>query len=153
MTHYFGHALDLAPIRIAASLGARSWSPYGPRISLVRQHFADRTPTSEIALADPVTASVFAHEALHVWQRQRGRRVTWEAIPLQAGYILANRNPYGYVASEDPEAMLATFLAANVEQQGKMFEDYVRNDRTEHPTAAFEAIVAHVQSRPDRSHP
>ena len=147
LAEYFADSLDLEPIRVAASLGKRSWSPYGPRISLVRHHFQDHRAANEIALGDPRTASVFAHEALHVWQRQGGRRVTWEAIPLQANYILGRRDPYEYVSSEDPAVVLAQFTAGNVEQQGKIFEDYVRCERSGRDTRAFDAVAQFVRAR------
>ena len=144
---YFGDALDTTPIRIAASLGKRSWSPFGHRISLVKRHFGEGHPGSEVTLSDPQAAAVFAHEALHVWQRQRGRRVTWEAIPLQAGYILAGRDPYDYEPSDDPALLLERFLRGNVEQQAKIFEDWVYRDRTGAPVDAFAAVANHVRSR------
>jgi hypothetical protein len=98
-------------------------------------------------LNDPRSASVFAHEAMHVWQRQGGRRVTWEAIPLQASYTFAGVDPYAYERCEDPSQMLERFLRANVEQQAKMFEDFVYFDRTGRDTSAFRDLVSHVRGR------
>jgi hypothetical protein len=143
---YFGDALDTTSIRLVASLGKRSWSPFGHRISIVKRHFCEEHPDSEVALTDPHAASVFAHEAMHVWQRQHGRRVTWEAIPLQAGYMLAGRDPYHYEPSDDPAQMLERFLTGNVEQQAKIVEDLVYRDRTGAPASAFAAVADHVRS-------
>lgn len=122
---WFGESLALEPIRVVASIGHRSWSPFGHRISLIRRHFDDGSARNSVALNNPASAACFAHEALHVWQRQRGRRVTWEGIPLQAAYVVGAKNPYRYQRSRNPEEMLAEFVTGNVEQQGQIFEDYV----------------------------
>jgi hypothetical protein len=113
----------------------------------VRGHFRGGSAASEVELDDPRSASVFAHEAMHVWQRQGGRRVTWEAIPLQASYTLSGVDPYAYERCEDPSQMLERFLKANVEQQAKMFEDFVYFDRTARDTSAFRDLVSHVRGR------
>ena len=144
---YFGDSLETKYLRIGASLGRRSWSPFGHRISLVRKHFRQRDVASEIALEDPHSASVFAHEAMHVWQRQGGRRVTWEAIPLQVAYTLGRFNPYVYEACDDPEQMLERFLRANVEQQAKMLEDFVYRERCGADVGEFEGVARHVRTR------
>jgi len=142
----FGDSLHDAPIRVASSIGHRSWSPYGHRISLVRTHFVRGSAREELRLDDPSTASCLAHEALHVWQRQHGRRVTWEAIPLQVGYTLGRFDPYSYDRTTDPVRMLEQFVQGNVEQQGKIFEDYVYTLRDGRETAAFEAVAHHVRA-------
>jgi hypothetical protein len=144
---YFGTSLDTRALRIAASLGRRSWSPFGQRVSLAKTHFSEGHAASEVELNEPRAAAVFAHEAMHVWQRQGGRRVTWEAIPLQASYTLGRCDPYAYERCEDPARMLERFLGANVEQQAKMFEDFVYLDRTGRDTSAFRDVVAHVRGR------
>ncbi|HET6337350.1 MAG TPA: hypothetical protein VFG30_29200 [Polyangiales bacterium] len=146
LKEYFGDSLDTRSLRIGASLGRRSWSPFGHRISLVRRHFRGGNAAGEIELEDPRVASVFAHEAMHVWQRQGGRRVTWEAIPLQAGY-LAGRDPYAYEACEDPVRMLERFMSANVEQQAKMLEDFVYLQRVGANVSMFESVAQHIRSR------
>jgi hypothetical protein len=146
LTACFGDSLQLEQLRIAASLGRRSWSPFGHRISLVRSHFSASDASNEIELADPRAAAVFAHEAMHVWQRQGGRRVTWEAIPLQAGYF-AGADPYAYELLADPAQMLSSFLRANVEQQAKIFEDYVYRERVGADTSPFADVVRHIRTR------
>jgi hypothetical protein len=147
LSAYFGPSFDPPGLRIVASLGRRSWSPFGHRISLVRSHFRGGNAAGEVELNDPRSASVFAHEAMHVWQRQGGRRVTWEAIPLQASYTLAGIDPYRYERCEDPSRMLERFLKANVEQQAKMFEDFVFFDQTGRDTSAFAELACHVRGR------
>lgn len=141
----FGDSLHDAPIRVVASIGHRSWSPFGHRISLVRKHFVGGSAHEELRLDEPSTAACLAHEALHVWQRQHGRRVTWEAIPLQVGYSLGRIDPYSYDRTCDPQRMLEQFIQGNVEQQGKIFEDYVYTLRGGREAAAFEAVARHVR--------
>ena len=142
----FGTALATDSIRMVASLGHRSWSPYGHRISLVRAHFHAGSAREEVRLDEPDSAACLAHEALHVWQRQRGRRVTLEAIPLQAGYTLGAWNPYDYRRSQDPADMLEQFVTGNVEQQGKIFEDYIYARQSGRDITAFEAVARHVRA-------
>ena len=146
LRQYFGEALAIDRIWIGSSLGTRSWSPIGGRISLTRNMFCDRTPRAEVWLEQPAVAGVFAHEALHVWQRQRGRRVTWEGAGLQAAYALGVFDPYAYDARDaDPATLLTRFVLGNIEQQGRMFQDYVEADLLGHDTARFQAVAAWVR--------
>jgi hypothetical protein len=147
LEHYFGPSLSVSRIAIGSSLGRRSWSPYGARISLVRGLFEHGDPRAEVRLDDPHAASVFAHEALHVWQRERGRRVTWEGARLQTGYVLRLFDPYAYDCTvRDPGELLSLFMLGNIEQQGRMFQDYVYADRCGHDCVRFRAIARWVQS-------
>jgi hypothetical protein len=146
LRHYFGASLDLERIRVGRSLGSRSWSPYGGRISLVAPLFEGRDPARPVLLESPYAAAVFAHEAMHVWQRQHGRAVTREGAVLQAGYALGLHNPYAYDHSlSDPRDLLSVFVLGNIEQQGKIFEDYVYAERTGRDTRRFEAVVTWVR--------
>lgn len=146
LQHYFGDALEIDRIHIGSSLGRRSWSPLGGRISLTRGLFHDRDARAEVRLDVPATAAVFAHEALHVWQRQRGRRVTWEGARLQAGYALGLFDPYAYDArGGDPASMLSCFVLGNIEQQGRIFQDYVLADLLGHDTERFRLVVGWVR--------
>jgi hypothetical protein len=147
LQRFFGPSLDTSTIRISSSLGRRSWSPFGARIGLARRHFRERHAGSEVGLEEPNSAAAFAHEALHVWQRQHGRAVTREAIPLQAGYLLGRFDPYAYEGSEDPAVMLALFERCNVEQQAKIFEDYVLHTLRGRSVHAFEHIASSVKLR------
>jgi hypothetical protein len=146
LRHYFGEALAIDRIWIGSSLGARSWSPLGGRISLTRDLFRERKPHAEVRLDLPAVAAVFAHEALHVWQRQRGRRVTWEGAWLQGGYALGLFDPYAYDArGADAPTLLMRFVLGDIEQQGRMFQDYVEADLLGHDTARFEQVAAWVR--------
>lgn len=147
LTHYFGDTLAIERIALGTSLGRRSWCPYGARISLTRDLFCERDPRADVRLDDPRAAAVFAHEALHVWQRQHGRRVTWEGAFLQAGYGLRLFDPYAYDERiADPSALLVQFLFGNIEQQGRIFEHYVFADRTGRSTRRFEKVACWVRA-------
>jgi hypothetical protein len=144
LAHYFREALDLGPIRLGTSIGARSWSPYGARISLVRSLYRDANPDAGVRLEDPYVASVFAHEAIHVWQRQRGRAVTRPGAWLQTLYALGIRDPYAYAARADGRCLLSEFVLGNIEQQGKIFQDYVFAERSGRASERFSKIASWV---------
>ena len=146
LDRYFGQALDCEPIRLGATPGRRSWSPWGARIGLSRRHFVDRSSRCEVALADPVSAAVFAHEALHVWQRQHGRAVTRQGAYLQTLYILRLHDPYAYDASvRDARSLEALFACGSIEQQGRIFQDYVFADLTGRDTGKFDRVARWVR--------
>jgi hypothetical protein len=136
---------DPTPITLGLSPTRRSWSPLGARISLSARHYCHRRIGDGVDLDDPRAASVFAHELLHVWQRQHGRRVTFEGACLQVPYMLGGKSPYRYAFTRDADAMLSTFLCGNIEQQGQMFQDYVFRDRTGKSTAPYASIAAYVR--------
>jgi hypothetical protein len=143
LREFFARSLEIERIWIGSSLGKRSWSPFGARISLTRDLFAG----SEVALDDPRAASIFAHEALHVWQRQHGRAVTREGAWLQAGYALG-RDPYAYdTRVVDASDLLAMFVLGNIERQGRMMQDYVFAACSGRDTARFAKIAAWVRER------
>jgi hypothetical protein len=143
---YFGAALDLDPIRLGTSLGRRSWSPYGARISLVRSLYAAGDPDAQVDLQNPQVAAVFAHEAVHVWQRQRGRAVTREGAVLQTLYTLRLLDPYAYrYELTDARWLLAEFALGNIEQQGRIFQDYVFAERSGRATARFGKVATWVR--------
>ncbi len=145
LADYFGEALDLEPIRLGTSLGARCWSPYGARISLVRKLYREGRPEAEIDLDDPYAASVLAHEAIHVWQRQRGVAVTRRGAVLQALYTAKIRDPYAYRPHLDARCLLTEFVLGNIEQQGKIFQDYVFLARSGRDVSAFRQVAAWVR--------
>jgi hypothetical protein len=143
----FHGALAIEPIALGTSLGRRSWSPYAARISLARDLFVDRDPRADVRLDDPRAASIFAHEAVHVWQRQCGRAVTRQGAVLQAGYTLRLFDPYAYDTRERNAASLRTaFILGNIEQQGRMIEDFVYAERSGAETAHFEQLVAYLRT-------
>jgi hypothetical protein len=146
LVRYFGAALDLDPIRLGTSIGARSWSPYGARISLVRRLFEAHDADAGVKLSDPQTAAVFAHEAVHVWQRQRGQAVTRKGALLQTLYTLRLFDPYAYKTGlTDPRCLLAEFALGNIEQQGRIFQDYVFADLTGRDAQRFAKVASWVR--------
>lgn len=144
LARFFARSLDVDRIWIGSSLGKRSWSPLAGRISLSRDLFDAH---GEVRLADPHAASIFAHEALHVWQRQHGRAVTREGAWLQAGYTLGAFDPYAYdTRVVDARDLLAMFALGNIERQGRMMQDYVFAACRGEDTARFAKIAAWVCS-------
>ncbi len=143
LKRFFERALDVDRIWIGSSLGKRSWSPVAGRISLTRDLFVE----GEVALHEPRAASIFAHEALHVWQRQHGRAVTREGAWLQANYALGRLDPYAYQSVPDPSDMLAMFMLGNIERQGRMMQDYVYGVCTGREVARFAKIASWVRGR------
>jgi hypothetical protein len=146
LQRYFGAGLELAPVRIVRTRASRCWSPFGARIHLTRTCFERGQPDRRVRLADPATASIFAHEATHVWQRQRGRAVTREGALLQTLYALRLHDPYAYDRRiEDPVRLLAEFVLGNIEQQGRIMQDYVLSDLTGRATDRFCAVARWVR--------
>jgi hypothetical protein len=146
LAHFFHGALDVDPIWIGSSLGKRSWSPLGGRISLTNDLFRERDPRAEVQLDDARAASIFAHEALHVWQRQHGRAVTREGAWLQAGYTLGWFDPYAYdTRVQDPADLLALFALGNIERQGRIMQDFVFAACSGRDTARFVKVAAWVR--------
>ena len=147
LAEYFGRALDLDRIWLGVSLGARCWSPFGNRISLTASMYERLDARASVRLGDPRCASIFAHEAVHVWQRQHGRGVTREGAVLQTGYTLGLFDPYAYDERvSDPRSLAALFALGNIEQQGRIFEDYVFAARTGREITRFAKVAEWVRS-------
>jgi hypothetical protein len=147
---HFGAALDaqLPGLRIyLRRVGdtRRALSLNGGRISMPRSCFAAGDPQQPLRLAQPQIAGIFAHELLHAWQRERGQGVTRQALWLQLRHLCGGRCPYAYARCGDALAMHDTFLQAQVEQQGQMWEDHVRACVAGAPAAEFARIAAHVR--------
>ena len=128
---HFGHSLQSLQPRIRLHLRRlgdtrRALSMNGGRIYLPRSFFEAGQPERVLKLEHPAVAGVFAHELLHQWQRLQGVAVTRKALLLHARALCLRHDPYTYCASDDGVAMLEIFRAASVEQQGQMWEDYVR---------------------------
>ena len=104
----------------------RALSMNGGRISMPKACFVGGNPRQSLQLQHPLIAGLFAHELLHQWQRLQGVAVTRKALLLHAKAFCLRHDPYTYCASDDGVAMLKTFRAASVEQQGQMWDDYVR---------------------------
>jgi hypothetical protein len=144
---FFARSLDVDRIWIGSSLGKRSWSPVGGRISLTRELFRSDSQ-AEVNLDDPRAASIFAHEALHVWQRQHGRAVTREGAWLQAGYSLGMIDPYAYdTRISHAGDLLTLFVLGNIERQGRMMQDFVFAACSGGDTRRYLKIAAWVRAR------
>lgn len=98
----------------------------GGRISLPGVCFEAGDATQVLRLHHPQVAGMFAHELLHVLQRELGMAVTRQTLLLQGTYFLAGRNPYLYRTSANARQMLRHFWAGNVEQQAQMWQDHVQ---------------------------
>ena len=128
---FFGPSLDallprmrLHPRRLGDT--RRALSMNGGRLYMPRSFFEEGQAQRPLRLEHPVVASIFAHELLHQWQRLQGVAVTRKALLLHAKALCLRRDPYAYCGCADAAEMLEIFLAASVEQQGQMWEDYVR---------------------------
>ena len=149
---HFGAALDaqLSGLRLyLRRLGdtQRALSFNGGRISMPRLCFVAGDPRQPLRLAQPQIAGCFAHELLHAWQRVQGRPVTRQALWLQLRHLCGGPSPYAYVRCGDALVMHETFLQAQVEQQGQMWEDHVRACVAGRPAEEFALIAAQVSGR------
>ena len=132
-----GH--PLFPVH-AHSVG-RAWQPLGCAIQLPDGYFEDGDPNGTVCQE---RLAVLAHEALHVWQRCRGRAVSLRGI---AEPIL-HRDPYAWreLDADDPELLLERFKRARIEQQARMFEEYVAQARAGRDIdAKWSAIARYVR--------
>jgi len=146
----FGESLDLDSLRIAGGghpFGRLGWQPLAARIQLSDACFESSDPT------EPVRKErwpVLAHEALHVWQRvHRHHRVGVSVDGLFLG-VARGRAAYVYDRElTDPALLLQEFLRGNIEQQGQIFEDYVRSNVTapEARDARFEQVAQYVREQ------
>lgn len=128
---HFGHSLQRLQPHMRLHLRRlgdtrRALSMYGGYIYLPRSFFEAGQPERVLRLDHPAVAGIFAHELVHQWQRLQGVAVTRKALLLHAKALCLRHDPYTYCASDDGVAMLAIFRAASVEQQGQIWEDYVR---------------------------
>ncbi|MEY4575829.1 MAG: hypothetical protein RL701_532 [Pseudomonadota bacterium] len=146
----FGASLDLSRLRMAGGghpLGRLGWQPAAGWIQLSDSAYEGDDP------ACPVRTQlwpILAHEALHVWQRvHRQHRLGVSIDGLVLG-VVRGRAAYRYdTRSSDPAQVLQTFLRGNIEQQGQMFEDYVRSNvmRRSARDAKFEDMARYVRER------
>jgi hypothetical protein len=123
-----------------ASVG-RAWQPLGSTIQLPHGYFEGGHSSGGVRAE---RFGVLAHEALHVWQRCRGRAVSLRGI---AEPIL-HRDPYDWreLDTPDPERLLQRFKTARIEQQARMFEQYVTQVRSgQGADAKWEAIARYVR--------
>jgi hypothetical protein len=140
LTRYFGDTLDAESMRLAATRGRRAYSIRGNHVRLPRHCFVNNDTTAPVHLRDPRAAATLAHEATHVWQRQRGVWVTLKGAFLQLG-DQCGRDPYAYNREEaDPGRMLSLFLHGNIERQGQMVQDLVFAELTGQETWQFSEL-------------
>jgi hypothetical protein len=150
LAHEFGDSLDLDSLRIAGGghpLGRIGWQPAAARIQLSDACFEAANPANPVRVA---LWPVLAHEALHVWQRvHRHHRLGVSVDGLWLG-VARGREAYVYDRTlTDPAQVLQAFLAGNIEQQGQMFEDYVRSnvERPEGRDPRFTEVAHYVRAR------
>lgn len=146
---FFGAALDALLPRMRLHLRRlgdtrRALSMNGGRLYLPRGFFEQSQPQRALRLGHPVVAGIFAHELLHQWQRLQGVAVTRKALLLHVKAFCLRRDPYAYFGSNDGAGMLGIFLAASVEQQGQMWEDYVRTVVAGAAMPSMERVQAHI---------
>lgn len=146
----FGESLDLDRLRIAGGghpFGRLGWQPVAGRIQLSDACFEDSDPSRAVRQE---RWPVLAHEALHVWQRvHRHHRLGVSVDGLLLG-VVRGRAAYAYDRSLcDPALVLQAFLRGNIEQQGQMFEDYVRSHVTDPKARAakFELVAQYVREK------
>lgn len=152
---HFGAALDAQMPQLRLYLRRvgdtrRALSLNGGRISMPRICFAAGDPRQPLRLTHPQIAGCFAHELLHAWQRAQGQSVTRQAFWLQLRHLCGGPSPYAYARCDDAQAMRATFVQAQVEQQGQIWEDHVRACVAGAPAAEFACIADHVQRQGGR---
>jgi hypothetical protein len=128
-------------------LGRVAWQPAAALIQLADACFEASDPLCAVrSEAYPI----FAHEALHVWQRvHRHCEVHVSLDGLWLG-LVRGREAYAYDRSLlDPALVLREFLAGNIERQGQMFEDYVRSnvDAAHARDPKFVAVADYVRAR------
>jgi len=135
---YFGESVDTRRVRVGFSPSSRSWSPLGNMVCLTRKLFVGASAKNEVDLVNPHAAAVFAHEVIHVWQRQRGVWVSRKGAYLQTLYTLGLHDPYAYDTSLTcSKDLLTCFVLGNLEQQGRIFQDYVFASRRGMSVARF----------------
>ena len=146
---FFGTALDSILPRQRLYLRRlgdtrRALSMNGGRLYLPRAFFEEGNPRKPLRLSHPMIAGIVAHELLHQWQRLQGRAVTREALLLQTRALCLRHDPYAYCTVADPQQMLHLFLQANVEQQGQIWQDYVKASVAGCDLPHLQLIAKHV---------
>ncbi len=146
---FFAHSLDALLPRMRLYVRRvgdtrRALSLNGGRISMPRACFEHGDPRQALRLSHPYIAGVFAHELLHQWQRLQGRAVTRQAAWLQVKAVCLRSDPYAYAGCDDQAATLQSFLTAQVEQQGQMWQDYVSGCIAGHTDPLFAGVAEWV---------
>jgi hypothetical protein len=147
----FGGSLDLDALRISGGgqpLGRLAWQPMAARIQLADICFEAGDPERPVRHD---ALPILAHEALHVWQRVH--RVCAVHVSVDGLWLGLTRGARAYLYDktlEQPDALLAAFLAGNIEQQGQIFEDYVRSNVSvlQARERKFAAVAEYVRGQP-----
>jgi len=145
----FGDSVRVDILRIAGGghpTGRCAWQPLGALIQMDDACFERSEPENPLRITAYPT---LAHEVLHVWQRRHRHCVVNVSLDGLWLGIARGVAAYGYDRTVvDPERMLAQFLAANIEGQGQMYEDYVRSNvaAPDARDARYELIAAYVKT-------
>ncbi|MDD3597209.1 hypothetical protein [Sulfuricurvum sp.] len=121
LQNIFGNSINYADVKIYNSPFDRGVSIDGHIGISSDQYHPDFSTVDDQHITDQ---AVFIHEMTHVWQSQNGYEVLETGLTLQAMYESYTddhtvANPYDYQL--DPNK---TFKDYNMEQQGKMMQDY-----------------------------
>lgn len=141
---YFGDCLDLDAIDLKPTRMSEGRQIFRNNIRMPQAAFK---PDGELDLSGWVWGSHFAHEALHVRQRQNGRPVTLLALPLQIGKSLHVIDPYKIDGGiTDPGAMLQYFERSQVERQAAIFDSGVATHMQNGSAGRFRAVLHRVKN-------
>jgi hypothetical protein len=148
----FADSVRVDALRIAGGghpTGRCAWQPIGALIQMDDACFERSDPGNALRLAAYPT---LAHEVLHVWQRQHRHCVV--NVSVDGIWLGITRGGAAYAydrTAVDPQGMLAQFLAANIEGQGQMYEDYIRSNVADPDSRdpRYALIAAYVK-RPSR---
>jgi RHS repeat-associated protein len=149
LRYYFGASLNVDAINLEISQSGSMWSPTGNNIYLPKEFFSNNSECEELKVDNPGIYAVFAHESLHVWQRQHGQNVTLSGGALQLGRILSFGlyDPYKYKNTSDPQKLLDVFKSGNIEQQGAIFQQYVLDEQRGLDTSRYDEVAQYVYWR------
>jgi hypothetical protein len=148
----FAESVRIDALRIAGGghpMGRCAWQPIGALIQLDDGCFEGSDPGDALRLTAYPT---LAHEVLHVWQRQHRHCVV--NVSVDGLWLGMTRGSAAYAYDRtalDPRRMLTQFLAANIEGQGQMYEDYIRGNVADPDSrdARYALIAAYVKAAPD----
>ena len=145
----FADSVRLDALRIAGGghpIGRCAWQPIGALIQMDDACFEGSDPGNALRVTAYPT---LAHEVLHVWQRQHRHCVV--NVSVDGLWLGITRGAAAYAYDRmavDPQRMLEQFLAANIEGQGQMYEDYVRSNVSDPDArdARYALIAAYVKA-------
>jgi hypothetical protein len=145
----FGESVAVDRLRLAGGghpTGRCAWQPIGALIQMDDACFEWSDPRNALRLSAYPT---LAHEVLHVWQRRHRHCVVNVSVDGLWLGLTRGAAAYAYDRTlDDAQDMLAQFLAANIEGQGQMYEDYVRSNVSDSNSrdARYALIAAYVKA-------